>query len=69
MDAHELLRRWFLDSKTRVTAFAKAVGVSRQTVHGWLNGATPKAGYMTDIAVETSNAVPVTAWSAKAVGS
>jgi DNA-binding transcriptional regulator YdaS (Cro superfamily) len=62
MPAHDLLRAWFVRSRTKVTAFADAAGVSRQTVHSWLNGSTPKPAHMDKIGELTGGDVPREAW-------
>ncbi len=62
MLAHDLLRTWFVTTKTRVTAFATDCEVSRQTVHSWLNGTTPSTKHLMVISKLTGGAVPVDSW-------
>jgi transcriptional regulator with XRE-family HTH domain len=69
MTAHDLLRAWFVRSKTSITTFAETIGVSRQTVHAWLTKDTlPKAENFEAIQEATreppdnASAVPAEAW-------
>lgn len=62
MPAHDLLRAWFVRSRTKVSHAADKLGVSRQTVHAWLNGAIPSPSSFGPIAELTDGAVPADAW-------
>ena len=62
MPAHDLLRAWFVRTRTKVTTFARDADVSRQTVHSWLSGAIPTAAHFDTIQRLTKGDVPREAW-------
>lgn len=60
----ELLERYFRSTADNVTLFSHRLGVSRQTVHGWLSGTMPSPSRFEQIERETQGAVPPRSWYA-----
>jgi hypothetical protein len=60
--AHDLLRSWLTQPDHSVTKLAVDLGVSRQTVHGWLAGALPRGSLIHPLELATAGWVPADAW-------
>lgn len=54
MVAHDLLRAWFIATRTRKLHAAETLGISRQAMHNLLNGADPSHKRFDAIAAMTT---------------